>query len=63
MTTRQHSLVSLKRWLHSLNDYELATVTATVPDLDAEIFALVMVCSEHEIRSAVADMGHLGHEK
>lgn len=63
MSTRQHSLLSLKKWLHCLTDLELAEVTATVPDLDAEIFILIMVCDDAEIRAVVADMGHLGHEK
>ena len=57
---RTQSALSVKRWLHAFTDLELATLTTTVSDLDAEIFMLLLVCSEAEIR-AIA--GQLGHEK
>jgi hypothetical protein len=55
-TMRQHSLMSLKRWLNGLTDLELAMITATAIDLDAEIFMLLLVCDDAEVRAAVSQI-------
>lgn len=60
MTTRQRSLVSVKRWWDCLSDCERASVTAQVSDLDAEIFTLLLVVSEADIGAIAAKMGHPG---
>lgn len=46
-----------KRWLHGLTDAELATLTATAPDLDAEIFILLIAATEEELRRVAHAMG------
>ena len=46
-----------KRWLHGLTDLELATLTATAPALDAEIFILVLEATEDELRRVAHAMG------
>jgi hypothetical protein len=63
MTTRTRSLIALRRWLSGLNDYDLALILAEASDIDREVACLIMLVSEAEIASIVADMGHVGHEK